>query len=144
MGDKPFADLAEARELLFTLHKQAKSSPDQSILRALEILLTDYIQRASRVWTLTTGTCAPQTFRARRDAAALRSKVIDGRCDCLATVSLKPSGTEGPCLPVVARLASVPAGIASNQSSGSQSPGARHVLVGQPGDRHCGRRSAHS
>ena len=45
MGDKPFADLAEASELLVTLHKQAISSPDQSILRALEILLTDYIQR---------------------------------------------------------------------------------------------------
>ena len=45
MGDKQFADLAEAKELLMTLHKQAISSPDQSILRALEILLTDYVQR---------------------------------------------------------------------------------------------------
>ena len=45
MGDKQFADLAEAQELLITLGKQAISSPDQSILRALEILLTDYVQR---------------------------------------------------------------------------------------------------
>ena len=45
MGDKQFADLAEAKELLVTLHKQAISSPDHSILRALEILLTDYVQR---------------------------------------------------------------------------------------------------
>ena len=45
MGDRPFADLAEAKELLMTLHKQAISSPDQSILRALIIVLTDYIQR---------------------------------------------------------------------------------------------------
>ena len=46
MGDKPFADLAEARELLITLGKQAISSPNHSILRALDILLSDYIERA--------------------------------------------------------------------------------------------------
>ena len=45
MGDKQFADLAEAKELLITLYKQSISSPDQSILRALNILLTDYIER---------------------------------------------------------------------------------------------------
>ena len=39
MGDNPFAELAEASELLVTLHKQEISSSDQSILRALEILL---------------------------------------------------------------------------------------------------------
>ena len=48
MGDKPFAELAEASELLVTLHKQEISSPDQSILRALEILLTDYVQRGNQ------------------------------------------------------------------------------------------------
>jgi len=41
MGDRAFPDLAEAKGLLITLGK-----PDKSIHRALEILLSDYIDRA--------------------------------------------------------------------------------------------------
>ena len=45
MGDKT-SDLIEAKELLMTITKQAVSNPDQSVFRALDILLRDYIERA--------------------------------------------------------------------------------------------------
>jgi len=45
MGDNPFPDLAEAKELLITLGKQAITEPT-SINQAVQILLQDYIRRA--------------------------------------------------------------------------------------------------
>jgi hypothetical protein len=45
MGDKPVADLVEAKELLITLTKQAVTEPT-SLNLAVQILLRDYIERA--------------------------------------------------------------------------------------------------